>query len=382
MYRLTAEQKDRLAEIVAVAEGTVAAHADAVDAEGRFPRESIDALAGIGALGLNVPTEYGGWGEGMRFACAALDVVGRECASTGMVYLMHLCGTACYAARPEAAVNELRSAAGGKHLSTLAWSEKGSRSHFWAPVSQGVAAGDGVSVSAEKSWVTSAGVADGYVVSTQVPGASGPTETVLYYLGRDADGFEVAGPWNSLGMRGNGSAPMRLKEVEIGADRALCEPGQGFPAMMAILPWFALGNAAISIGIAEAAARSTTAHLTGKGFEHLGSKLADLPNLRERLARMRIATDRARAHLTFILDAVESGDPMAQLYVLEAKPSASATAKEVTDLAMETCGGAAFSRHLTVERNFRDARAASVMAPTSDVLHDFIGKALCGMPLF
>jgi hypothetical protein len=35
-----------------------------------------------------------------------------------------------------------------------------------------------------------------------------------------------------------------------------------------------------------------------------------------------------------------------------------------------------------VERNFRDARAMSVMAPTSDVLHDFIGKALCGMELF
>ena len=41
-----------------------------------------------------------------------------------------------------------------------------------------------------------------------------------------------------------------------------------------------------------------------------------------------------------------------------------------------------FSRRISVERNFRDARAASVMAPTTDVLHDFIGKALCGMPLF
>ena len=70
------------------------------------------------------------------------------------------------------------------------------------------------------------------------------------------------------------------------------------------------------------------------------------------------------------------------LAVLAAKPSASGAAMAVTDLAMQACGGAAFSRHLSVERNFRDARAASVMAPTNDVLHDFIGKALCGMPLF
>jgi len=54
----------------------------------------------------------------------------------------------------------------------------------------------------------------------------------------------------------------------------------------------------------------------------------------------------------------------------------------VTDLAMKTCGGAAFSKHLPVERLFRDARAGWVMAPTVDHLQDFIGKALTGLPLF
>jgi alkylation response protein AidB-like acyl-CoA dehydrogenase len=49
---------------------------------------------------------------------------------------------------------------------------------------------------------------------------------------------------------------------------------------------------------------------------------------------------------------------------------------------MRACGGAAFSRHNSVERNFRDARAIAVMAPTTDVLLDFIGRAVCGMPLF
>ena len=51
-------------------------------------------------------------------------------------------------------------------------------------------------------------------------------------------------------------------------------------------------------------------------------------------------------------------------------------------MGMKACGGAAFSKHLSLERNFRDARAGYVMAPTSDVLQEFIGRALCGMPLF
>ncbi|MGC4047296.1 MAG: acyl-CoA dehydrogenase family protein [Armatimonas sp.] len=382
MYCVDESEKHLLNKIIRIADEVIGPNAEETDVTGAFPRSSIDALAGVGALGLNVPESHGGWGGDMRLACGALDIIAQRCASTAMIYLMHLCGIACYAARPEATEKELKAAARGDHLSTLAWSEKGSRSHFWAPMSEVVESSDGFTLSAEKSWVTSAGYADGYVVSAKVPNASGPTETLLAYVPKDAAGFTVGGPWNSLGLRGNASAPMNMKDVEISEDRLLCDKGAGFPQMMAILPWFALGNAAISIGIAEAATQSTTGHLIGHSFQHLSSPLAELPNLRERLARMRLATDRARAHLYCNLRSVETGDPMAQVYVLESKPSASQAAMEVTDLAMAACGGAAFSKHLSVERNFRDSRAASVMAPTSDVLYDFIGKALCGMPLF
>jgi alkylation response protein AidB-like acyl-CoA dehydrogenase len=54
----------------------------------------------------------------------------------------------------------------------------------------------------------------------------------------------------------------------------------------------------------------------------------------------------------------------------------------VTELGMRACGGAAFSKHLGLERQFRDARAPGVMAPTTDHAYDFIGRALCGMELF
>jgi len=54
----------------------------------------------------------------------------------------------------------------------------------------------------------------------------------------------------------------------------------------------------------------------------------------------------------------------------------------VTDEAMRVCGGAAFRKELGIERCFRDARAARVMAPTTDALLDFVGRALCGLPLF
>jgi alkylation response protein AidB-like acyl-CoA dehydrogenase len=68
--------------------------------------------------------------------------------------------------------------------------------------------------------------------------------------------------------------------------------------------------------------------------------------------------------------------------VLECKAAAGESANEVLDLAMRICGGAAFRKESAVERLFRDARAAGVMAPTTDILYEFLGKAVCGMPLF
>jgi len=68
--------------------------------------------------------------------------------------------------------------------------------------------------------------------------------------------------------------------------------------------------------------------------------------------------------------------------LLEAKAAASEAAIQVTDLGMRTGGGAAFGKQLTVERNFRDARACAVMAPTTDALYDFVARVLLEMPLF
>jgi alkylation response protein AidB-like acyl-CoA dehydrogenase len=383
MSRLNEEQAAVVEKVRKVADGAIAAHAADVDRDSRFPSEAIEALGKEGLMGLTVPKEFGGLGHGHRVAVAALDEIGRRCASTGMVYLMHLCGVACYAARPQQAGTQLRAAAAGKHLSTLAWSEKGSRSHFWSPVSKATRSNGHVELNAQKSWVTSAGQADGFVVSTGTAGAESPLASSLYLVMKGDAGITVSGAWDALGMRGNASSPMTLAGVKVDDARLMSEDGKGLDTMLGVvLPLFQLGNAAISVGIAEAATQATTGHLTGSSLQHLGSKLADLPNLRARLAQMRIETDKSRAHLDATLDALESGSPATMLFVLESKAQAADTALLVTDLAMKTCGGAAFSKHLTIERNFRDARAANVMAPTTDVLHDFIGKALCGMELF
>ena len=97
---------------------------------------------------------------------------------------------------------------------------------------------------------------------------------------------------------------------------------------------------------------------------------------------MRIQTDMARGLWLDTLQAIAAGRPDTMLRVLEVKAAAGESALEVAALGMRVCGGAAYRREVGVERLFRDAQAASVMAPTTDVLYDFIGKAVTGLPLF
>src|ERR671911_1754653 len=68
----------------------IAAEAARVDREARFPRASIDILAGSGWLALGVPERFGGPGGGPEQIVAAIEQVARACASTGMVYVMHV----------------------------------------------------------------------------------------------------------------------------------------------------------------------------------------------------------------------------------------------------------------------------------------------------
>ena len=213
MYRLNDEQQRIADTAAAVADRELAPRAAGVDRDAAFPKDSIAALGANGLLGLTVPKAHGGLGQGPRTAAAVIDAVAQRCPSTAMVYLMHLCGVACYAAAPDKTAPLLEAAAAGRHLSTLAFSEKGSRSHFWAPVSRASGSGNGaVSISAQKSFVTSAGHADGYVVSTLSAGATQPLESSIYLVLKDDAGVAVSGAWRGLGLRGNASAPMTLVE--------------------------------------------------------------------------------------------------------------------------------------------------------------------------
>ncbi len=380
------DRETALARARAIASEVLAPAAAANDREGRFSVEAVRALGESRLLGLLLPEKLGGAQLDAKDFADITAILAEVDPSASMVFVMHVLACATILAAPERSRLHaiLEDVARGQHLSTLAFSEAGSRSHFWAPVSRAERDDAAVRISARKSWVTSAGYAQSYVVSTLAPEAGGPTDSTLYLVPADTPGLSVAGAWDGMGMRANAAAPMTLERCEVSPGMQLTPDGAGFAAMLeVVLPLFNLGSAAVALGICRAVVAATVGHLKTARFEHLGASLGEsLPTLRAQLATMQIQTDGLAARIDDLVRHLAQPGELTTLRVLETKAAAGECAIDVTSLAMRTCGGAAFSKHTSIERFFRDAQAGAVMAPTADVLRELIGKALLGLPLF
>jgi alkylation response protein AidB-like acyl-CoA dehydrogenase len=225
-----------------------------VDVLARFPVESMKSLADSGLMGLCLSKEFGGQGEGMQPCRGDRGGDGLWFDRNGL--------RDAYSCRPGNCVvpdfhrraSVLKEISSGKHLTTLAFSEVGSRSQFWAPTSKLEETNGHFITSASKSWVTAAGHADSYVSTAQKPNAASPLESTVYFVRAKAAGVSVTGAFNGLGLRGNDSAPVSLEGIEVKPTALISNPGDGPTVILqVVLPWFAIGTAAMANGLCRAA---------------------------------------------------------------------------------------------------------------------------------
>ena len=241
---------------------------------------------------------WAAWDCGLADAALVVRRLAASCGSTAMVVCMHYSATAVIEAHGP---TDVRTAiAEGRHLTTLAFSESGSRSHFWAPIGTADVTGDEVVLNASKSWITSAGEADSYVwTSRPSSGADGAT---LWLVPADSPGLDVTAPFDGLGLRGNGSSPVRAVDVAVPLAATLGDDGAGLDIALGVaLPTFQILNASCSLGVMDAAIAKSIGHATSARLEHLDETLADQPVVRQHIAAMKNRADMAS---TLVEDAI------------------------------------------------------------------------------
>src|SRR5262249_42248022 len=143
-----------------------------------------------------VPAEHGGAGAGLTALAEACEAVGAACASTGVGFLMHE-GTAATIAvgGGERKAEVLPLLAAGDAIATLAFSERGTGAHFYNPELRAERDNGSVTITGRKSFVTSGGNANHYLVLVQGE-ADGTADA--YLVNGDGDGVSFDGAWTGL----------------------------------------------------------------------------------------------------------------------------------------------------------------------------------------
>ena len=375
-----------LERVQAIATEVVAPEAESIDRNATWPEKGIRALQAAGLGGLTVPRELGGLGQGSFGVAQVCEILGQECASTAMCFGMHCVGSAVLSAKAtqDQVERYLQPIIEGRHLSTLSLSEAGTGAHFYVPHTQLEAvSADMYQVTGEKTFVTNGGYADSYVISTVAAEADAPLgQFSCIMLHNNAEGINWGPPWDGLGMRGNSSRALKLEQVMVPKSDLLGEEGdQIWYVFQVVTPYFLMAMSGTYLGIASSALEIARNHLIKRHYSESGTSLAQLDVLQHRIGTLWGMLERTRRLAYHAAASFDAGDPDALPAVFTTKAEVADCAVTMVNEVMTMTGGMAYREGSKLHQLLRDARAAHVMAPTTDVLRIWTGRTLLGQPI-
>ncbi|HUR59936.1 MAG TPA: acyl-CoA dehydrogenase family protein [Opitutaceae bacterium] len=374
--------REQVEEIVA---RDISPHAAETDRLARWPTHSFAALQKAGLMGLHVPRAAGGLEQGLSALAVVTEAIGQACASSAICYGMHCVGSAVIAAKATKHHTEkyLGPIARGEHITTLSLSEAGSGAQFYFPETSLVREADSFRVNGTKQFVTNAGYADSYVVSTTASTSHIELgEFSCLVVDKGSPGMEFLEPWDGLGMRGNAARGLRMNDVRAPVANLLGEEGdQIWYAFEVVAPYFLTAMAGTYLGVAQAALEETMRHVKSRKHTTSGETLATLPYLQMQIAEMWSRVQRTRQWIYHAAEMGDRGAPNALPLILGSKAEAAETAVWVANEAMTLCGGIAYRDNSELARLLRDARASHVMSPTTSMLRLWMGRSLLDKPL-
>lgn len=375
---------DRVNEI---ARDVAAPMATEVDEKSAWPKHTLDALQQAGLGGMTVPEAYDGLGQGSYGLTLVCEILGQECASSAMCFGMHCVGSAVLSAKAtnDQQLRYLAPIVQGHHLTTLSLSEPGTGSHFYIPHTRlEETADDDYSMKGSKTFVTNGSYADSYVFSARTGDETAESmgQFSCVVVPGQAKGLVWGEPWEGLGMRGNSSRSLELNGVIVPRRDLLGEQGdQIWYVFKVVAPYFLMAMAGTYLGIANSALEEARNHLYRRHFDASGSSLGQVSVIQHRLGCLWAQLERTRRLIYHSASSFDSGNPDALPAVFSAKAEAADCAVTIVNEVMTLTGGIAYRNGSKLHQLLRDARAAHVMAPTTDMLRTWTGRVLLGKPI-
>jgi len=366
--------------------------AEAYDRDAVFPTENYQDLHEAGLLALTIPAEYGGVGASYETYCKVSAEIGRWCGATALTLNMHAqtmfwTGAMYDDLETSGAARTAQNARRAKLYKEVI--DQGAI--FAQPFSEpntAAAAGKapfgttarkvdgGWIVNGLKHFASLAGAASYYSMICTIETDEGDARSknaVYLCVPASADGFEIIGDWDPVGMRATVSRGLKMTDAFVPDDLELLPPGTYYKLALT-WPHMFFTLSPTYMGISQGAFDFTIAYLRGE-VPGIHGTMRDIPVKQHSVAQMRLKLEQSRAMFeTTIAQAGPNPSKPHQMRAYAAQHTIMENAQEICALALRTCGGRTLLKSFPLERMYRESRCGSLMLPwTAEIAEQRLG---------
>ncbi len=357
-----------------VAREVLAPMAQVTDARAEFPVRQMGALGDLGAMGMNLPAQWGGAGLSGEALSECVETIAGACASTASALTAHFLATDAILLGGDDAqrAQYLPDAAAGRRLGAFALTEPRAGSNPADMRCRATTCEHGYRIQGVKHFISNGGIADFIVVFAITDPAAGHKGISAFVVDKGTPGFTAGGPEATMGLRGGHIFELHF-DCTVPAAQRLGAEGSGFRTAMKVLDNGRIEVASMCVGIGQAALDAALRWARERNVG--GQPLGEYQGIQWMLADM--ATELRAARL-LTLDAARRrrGAGRFSLEASMAKLHASEAAGRVADRALQIHGGYGYTTGLALERHVRDLRIMRIYEGSSEIQRTIIARTL------
>ena len=343
-----------------------------------FPREALNELAELGALGMVVPEEWGGAGmDYMSLVLTLEEIAAGDGATSTIVSVQNSlpCGILNRFGSDAQKEAWLKPLARGEKLGCFCLTEPHVGSDASAIRTSAVRDGDEWVLNGVKQFITTGKHADVAIVFAVTDKAAGKKGITCFLVPASAPGYQVGRIEEKMGQKASDTTQILFEDCRIPADSVVGAEGEGYKIALSNLEAGRIGIAAQCLGMARAALEAAVKYAQER--ESFGKPIFEHQAVNFRLADMATQLEAARQLVWHAASLKDAGRPCLKEASM-AKLFASEMAERVCSDAIQVHGGYGYVTDFPVERIYRDVRVCQIYEGASDIQKLVIGRALAG----
>jgi len=357
------------------AEEQIAPHARKWDDEKWIPDDVIQAMGQAGLLGVTVPEQYGGSGQGLLGMTVIVEEIARWCGATALFIAAHsgLCTTHIRLAGNEQQQAEwLPKLATGEVIGSWCLSEPECGTDAEALTTRAEKTANGWKLNGSKFWITNAKRAGVFVVIARTEiGKRGARTISGFIVERDRPGVIIGEPEDKMGMRASDTVPVNFENCEIPEENLCGNLNEGYIDALRVLDRGRCTIGSLSVGLGRGCLEEAIKYAAER--QSMGKPLHGHQAIQLKLADMETQVEAARILVRQAACTHDAGAPDKQLSSI-AKLYASEMASRVGWDSIQIHGGAGYTKDVCVERLVRDAKLCEIGEGSSEVQRMLIAR--------